>query len=362
MRQPRTSAGVAHKYLSRRPHRSDSVDLSLSGIQKKLQSFRGTKWFDISVLVVLGLVVSGLFPITFGSFATACLGLLLIPVAIFVIPYWLGERGLKRFAINGLVVFVIAIVIISGFYTQSTVNSGDQIVDSSTFVGLSPHISLDNGSVTPFRGSPGQAYTYRVHLNTTGLNSSTPLTVHLNFTEFDLFTPAYTSYAMQREPGAANATAAWYSMNRTLAGNVYEFYFTANDTRGNFTATQNVLGPITASPVSYFIFWIYPVAFYLLIPLSFYYIILFMYWYTARTRKMRSRMIEASKKDDLNLDKELAKGEEKGAVEEPGAKTEPKAAGEGKTKKAAAFTCTNCGADVTEDDTKCPKCGAVFEE
>ncbi|TLZ78996.1 MAG: zinc ribbon domain-containing protein [Methanobacteriota archaeon] len=33
-----------------------------------------------------------------------------------------------------------------------------------------------------------------------------------------------------------------------------------------------------------------------------------------------------------------------------------------KASKAAAFTCTNCGADVDESAEKCPKCGAVFEE
>ncbi len=338
------------------------MDLSLSGIQKKLQSFRGTKWFDITVLVVLGLVVSGLFPITFGNFATACLGLLLIPVAVFVIPYWLGERSLKRFALNGLVVFLIAMVIIAIFYTDSSINTGDQIVSSAGISGLSSYLSLDNGSVAPFRGSPGQTYVYRVHLNTTGISSSTPLTVYLNFTEFNLFTPTSSSFAMQREAGPANATEAWYSTNRTLGGNVYEFFFSANDTRGNFTATQSALGPITASPFSFFIFWLYPVAFYLLIPLSFYYIILFMYWYTARTRKMRARMIEATQKDNLELDKELGKGGEKGAPGGPAKEEESKAAAEGRTKKAAAFTCTNCGADVTEDDTKCPKCGAVFED
>lgn len=339
------------------------MDLSLSGIQKKLQSFRGTKWFDATILVVLGLVVSGLFPITFGSFATACLGLLLIPVAIFVLPYWLGERSLKRFAINGLIVFVIAIVIISVFYTDSSINTGAQIlnnVDSTSITGISPYMHLDNGSVTPFRGSPGQTFVYRVHLNTTGLNRSSAVTVYMNFTEFDPFTPTYSSFAMQRE-GAANATESWYVLNRTLGSNVYEFGFWANDTRGNFTLTQGALGPLTASPVSYFLFWLYPVAIYLLIPLSFYYIILFMYWYTVRTRKLRSRMIEAKQKENLDLDKDLAKGETKktAAATEPA--KEAKAA-EGKTKKAAAFTCTNCGADVTEDDTKCPKCGAVFED
>jgi len=338
------------------------VDLSLSAIQKKLQSFRGTLWFDIAILVVLGLVVSGLFPITFGNFATACLGLLLIPVAVFVIPYWLGERRLKRFALNGLIVFVIAIVIISIFYTQSTVNSGDQIVDSAGIAGLSTHLGLDNGSVAPFRGSPGQTFTYRVHLTATGLNNSTPLNVYLNFTEFDLFTPNYASFAMQRDASPANATSAWYTTNRTLGGNVYEFFFTANDARGNFTATQSALGPLTASPVSYFIFWLYPVAFYLLIPLSFYYIILFMYWYTVRTRKMRTRMIESAPKDELDLEKGPAKGEAKDTAKEEAGEATPKLLVGEKTKKAAAFTCTNCGADVSDDDTKCPKCGAVFED
>ncbi len=343
------------------------MDLSLSGIQKKLQSFRGTKWFDITILVVLGLVVSGLFPITFGSFATACLGLLLIPVAIFVIPYWLGERSLKRFALNGVVVFLIAMLIIAVFYTDSSVNTGDQVLTSAGIAGLSPNVNLDNGTVSPFRGSPGQTFEYRVHVNDTRTNRSAPLTVYLNFTEFDLFTPNYQSFAMQRESGPANATTAWYSTNRTLSGNVYEFFFTANDSRGNFTATQSVLGPITASAVSFFIFWLYPVAFYLLIPLSFYYIILFMYWYTVRTRKMRTRMIEAAAKEKADFDKDLEKGGEAGGTgtEEKKDTEEPAASGlfaKTTKKKAAAFTCTNCGADVTEDETKCPKCGAVFED
>lgn len=332
------------------------MDLSLSRVQKKLQSFRGTRWFDIALLVVLGLVVSGLFPITFGGLATACLGLLLIPVAIFVIPYWLGERSLKRFALNGLIVFVIAIVIISIFYTQSTMSSGDQIVSSAGISGLSTHLRLDNGSVTPFRGSPGQSFTYRVHLNTTGLSNTTPLFVYANLTEFNLFTPSYASVALQRDGSPATATSAWYTTNRTVSGNVVEFYFSACDTRGctppqNFTLTQSAIGPLTASPVAYFLFWVYPVAFYLIIPLSFYFIVLFMYWYTLRTRKIRSRMMESRKK-------EPEKGTE--PEKETGEETEPKAAS-GVKKKAAAFTCTNCGADVTEDDKKCPKCGAVFE-
>src|SRR5207245_1868567 len=48
-----------------------------------------------------------------------------------------------------------------------------------------------------------------------------------------------------------------------------------------------------------------------------------------------------------------------GTKEEPAGK--PKSEPSEKAAKAAAYTCTNCGADVGEDDEKCPKCGAVFE-
>ncbi len=334
------------------------MDLSLASIQKTIQSLRKTKWFDIAVLVVLGVIVAGLFPVLFGNTTTACLGLLLIPVAVFVIPYWLGERRLKRFAINGVVVLVIATLIISALQTESTVNGPDPVLSSEGIQGLSPHLNLDNGSVSPYRGSPGQTFTYRVRLVTSGLANTTSLGVYLNFTQADVFSTTTSYFAMQLANSSANGTVRWYTTNRTLGGAVYEYYFSAADMRGNFTLTIPAIGPLTASGASYYVFWVIPFFFYLLIPFSFYYVILFMYWYTVRTRKMRTRLIESSKKDALDLDKEPGKGEAAGEKEGPETKPAP---GE-KTKKAAAFTCTNCGADVTEDDTKCPKCGAVFED
>ncbi len=330
---------------------------------KKLQAFRKTIWFRITYLIVLGLVVAGLFPITFGGFATACLGLLLIPVAVFVVPYWLGERSLKQFALNALVVFIIGILIISAFYTDSTVNAPVPVLDSSTATGLSSHLALYNGTVSPYRGSGGQTFTYNVRLVTTGLNNTTPLFVYVNYTDFQGFGATPGVFPMAVDKSRSNASGTWYIANRAMGSDVYEFYFTACDTpncdaRQNYTATISAIGPLTASGFSYFFFWVYPVAFYLLIPISFYFIILFMYWYTVRMRKMRSRMAETGQADKLDLKKGATKDEAK----EGEAEGETQAAPAESAKKAAAFTCTNCGADVTEDDAKCPKCGAVFED
>ncbi len=333
------------------------MDLSPENLVKLLRAFRKTIWFRVTYLVVLGLVVAGLFPITFGGFVTACLGLLLIPVAVFVVPYWLGERSLKQFALNALVAFVIGILIVSAFYTESTVNAAEPVLDSTSVTGVSPHLTLYNGTITPYRGSGGQTFTYRVRLVTSGLNNTTHVVMAVNYTDFQGFSASSGSFPMQVDNTAqGNQTGTWYVANRTMGEDVYEFYFTANDLQGNFTATASAIGPLTASGFAYYFFWVYPVAFYLLIPISFYFIILFMYWYTIRMRKMRTRMMQGAPVDKLGLKKEPAKEEGKEGEAETKAP-----AGEG-AKKAAAFTCTNCGADVTEDDEKCPKCGAVFED
>jgi len=87
-------------------------------------------------------------------------------------------------------------------------------------------------------------------------------------------------------------------------------------------------------------------------PALFYFVILFVWWYTIRMRENRARML--GKEPLIPKEKPLPK---------PGDKVVDKPADPGgKASKAAAFTCTNCGADVGEDDEKCPKCGAVFDE
>ena len=348
------------------------MDLSLTGIQKKLQSFRGTKWFDAVVLVILGLIAVGLYSLTSAGSVGICLGILLTPVSMFVIPYWLGERRLKRYALNFVPVAAIAVVLIAALSTQAVMAQGAPQLSSgelpTTPNSQLPSLTFWNGTSVPFTApSANGSYRFEVRLKNIGATNLSRTRVWVNVTEIVGLSQNPASYAMFVDTAApyANTTnGTWYVAWVPLAPRVYGFYFYANRTTGNAstdTFSSVVLGPLIAPWTGWYGVWLVSSLEYMVYPGSFYFVLLFMYWYTVRTRKMRARLIESSRKDQLELDKEIEKGGAKGETAEADKAPEAKAATWGRTKKAAAFTCTNCGADVTEDDTKCPKCGAVFE-
>ncbi len=346
------------------------MDLSFEGLGKLFLKFRQSKYFRPFYLVILALIVMELFQFTGGTQVLFCLGTLLIPTSVLVIPYWLGERSLKNFAVNALPVFVIAMVLIAANQTAAVLGQGPIAMstgyDPATPNNQLPHLSLWNGSVDPPRGAPDQVYTFHVRLKEVADNGSvippaSVTTFSANITQYNPFPSSSDQIVpLHPDPSRTNqSNGTWYIGSTTLGDSVYSFFFWANDTKGNFTyATAPVLQPIIAGAISFYVFWLVNVALYLIFPVSFYFIIVFMYWYTIRMRKMRQRMAERVRGEKVDFEKEPKK--EEAAV--AGGETEPAKEAAAKTKKAAAFTCTNCGADVTEDDAKCPKCGAVFED
>lgn len=343
------------------------MDLSAPAILKKLREFQKTEWFNVALLVVLGLVAVGMFQFTAIGGLGVCLGILLPPVTVFVIPYWLGERRMKRFALNIVPVLVIALILISALQTQAVMaqappnlSSG---VPSNTPATDLPHLSLWNGTVVPHNGpSANQSYAFHVRLKGGPGANVTQARVYVNMSELETFggsllPPVLLAVDAARTSNSTNGT--WYIAWQPLGANIYAFYFYANDGHGNQTFTDPVLAPVLGPWGSYYLLWF---AFigenYILYVGTFYFVILFMWWYTLRTRRLRERMIEA-RGAKLDLKKESAKEGE--TADKAEAANAPAPTRE-KTRKVAAFTCTNCGADVTEDDTKCPKCGAVFED
>ncbi|HLE54252.1 MAG TPA: zinc ribbon domain-containing protein [Thermoplasmata archaeon] len=325
------------------------MELTPRKLLEYFTKFRKTVYFRILYLGVLGVIVAELFPIIFGNAATACLGLLLMPAAVFVVPYYFGERRMKNFAINALPVFVIAVLLISFFQAQATVAPNRFDLTSGyapNDPGL-PVLTLWNGTVDPVRAPPPANFNFTVRLKILPANV-TGVTVYLNLTAVSGLSSDQVSYPMS----AFNATSTetWYTVSRTLSPGLYVFGFWANDTGGNVTRTFLAFGPITGGFFDYYALWAPFSAIDLAIPFSFYFVILFMYWYTGRMRKSRERMIGRAAERKAEKDEE-EKEEEK-----------PKPASGGKAAKVTAFTCTNCGADVEDTDEKCPKCGAVFED
>ena len=340
------------------------MDLSAPALLKKLEAFRKTEWFTAVLLVVLGLIAVGLFQFTAIGGIGVCLGIILPPVTVFVIPYWLGERRMKRFAWYIVPVIVIALVVIAALQTQAVVAQGPPNLSSgedpkTPNSGLPP-LTLWNGTVVPYNAlSANQTYKFSVRVKAASAINISTVSVSLNLSTLVGLSESISAFPLVKDPARTNATnGTWYVAWRPLGTNVYAFQFYATDHKGNATFSAPVLAPVVAPWTSFYGVWLVSVGEFMIYPASFYFVILFMYWYTLRTRKMRERLISA-RGERL--------GRKKGAKDEEDetAKSEtatPPAPSREKTKKAAAFTCTNCGADVTEQDTKCPKCGAVFEE
>lgn len=327
-----------------------SQDL-LASLRTMFQKYRKTMWFRVTYLLLLGVLVAQLYLLT--ASALACLVLLLIPVSVFVVPYWLGERKLKRFGANALLVFAIAILLAAAMSTQALLSQRDAIPLRS-FPEFQPStMVLTNGTVNPYQAPPPGPFTFRVKLTTTTNATPANFSVFLNLTIVTGLSGFERPLnAMAYSPGNDSATntrnGTWYETRLNLTDTIYGYGFSVRDEDGNWTLAGPDFGPLTASGWTYFGFFVYFTALsgVILVAFLFYYAILFLWWYTMRARQGRAALAAGS----TEIHKPSA------AKAATTAESSPKAG------KAAAFTCTNCGADVGEADEKCPKCGASFED
>jgi hypothetical protein len=329
-------------------------DSSAQTFLKLFTKFRKSVWFRVFYLAILALVVVALFQFSTGSSAVVCLGILLSPVSVFVLPYYLGERRVKHFLINAVPVFLAALLIVGVFTTNATLDMPAAHLQSEAWKTPPSAISLWNGTVVHNGSAPataGQPFIFRVKVLTNASVNTSRLSVFVNLSSTPLNFGSYSGVRMMKDASANNSNGTWYALPRTLGPDITAFFFYANDSSGHEALTTIVIQPITAPYAAYYGFWIvYLAQAYFSITIVFYLLIVFMTWYSARNRRLRQRMMSTETLDKLEASK-------KAKPAEP-----VKAAPETKASKAAAFTCTNCGADVTEDDDKCPKCGAVFED
>jgi len=324
----------------------------LAALGKWFQQFRKTPWFRVTYLILLGVIVSQLYLLALS--ALACVVVLLIPVTVFVVPYWLGERKMRRFALNAAIVFLIAILLAAAQSTQALLVQNQAVeLRSADPAG---RMVLTNGTVMPYRGALSTPFTFRVKLTTAGSAGPPAYALYLNFTAVRGTTIDQSSSAMVYSPGNGSSlnthNGTWYETQLSNLGDaVYLYAFSVWDRDRNWTYTGVEIGPLTASGLTYYGFFLYiwsVLSQVTLIAVVGYFAILFLWWYTLRARQLRAKGAASPAR------KESAKE----GPREPWPSTDPG----GKASKAAAFTCTNCGADVSETDKKCPKCGAVFED
>ncbi len=313
-------------------------------VQESLSAFRKSPWFRVLYVAILGLVVAALFPLTVGT--NVCLALFVVPLTMFVIPYWLGERKTRHFIVNGLVIFAVAVFIVAVLQTQAVL-SGPEVTQTIQGPGLDPSMSLANGTVTPFRTESPADFTFRVQLRTVENGTPSEFSVWVNLTSVEGLSAVPQDLLMSPEFGSGNNTAngTWYRVTTQLGSSVYFFFFSAENPAGNWTRTDFLVAPLTVSAGSYFVLFLVISAQALAFVTLFYFIILFLWTFSSRMRRAREEVVSR-----------------RSAAEDRRKEVDSGVSDRARAERVAGFTCTNCGADVSEDDPSCPKCGASFED
>jgi ribosomal protein L40E len=247
-----------------------------------------------------------------------CFGFLLIALAGYYIPYFFGMKSKKKLAVWGIVL----ILVMSLPYSLALMQ-GDKAAAADTIGGADGKLS--DGKVIALDQGSG-SYQYSV-LAPNGTYSQ------MNVQVFDGWTGEEVLNETMGSQAAPGGTLYTYNATTLTGTSEYIFYFLASDGH-NWTASDRGIGPIRASDSEIFVHWLPLVIVAMLIEVGMlFYLLLALNW-----------MTERSKKRMADLQKTMPKKEE------------------GKVGKDEKFVCSECGAEVPMDATKCPQCGENFEE
>ncbi len=287
--------------------------------------FRKSRWFRVFYVTILAFLASTLILLPFS--------VLLLPVSLLVIPYWIRERGYRKYIVNGVAAILGGVLILAA--TSAASITGRPV--SPVLSGARANVQLTNGTVEPFQGAPGQQFTFTVDIRTTANVTPADVAVWLNLSFFDA------PLRLVEGPGLAMAAAnasdlnlrdgKRYSVLAPVLEHVYIFSFSARvnvSPMPVYAVTVTDTGPLVVGFGAFFVLFALLAAQFAIFPTIVYFLALVFHKFFRRSQRARQKVAPP--------------GPEEPTVSDRG------------------YTCTSCGADVPEDATRCPSCGAVFEE
>ncbi len=282
-----------------------------------------------------------------------CYFVLLVPLSALLIPYYMGLRGVRKFALFGVFVLIINPFI---FGTISTHRAYDYENYWGSFEGWKEHVkpqssedgALSDGVFSPRTGGSNTEFTFNVVY--TDVANETPDYVHVVVSD-DLIAGSGNELVFnmnKTDPSDIDySDGVEYWVTTTLPSGIEvafpEFpnhfhYFESDSASYGYSSTafttddttSYALGPMNASLGD--VYWLNIIwAFYnMLFVIVMFYLGVGMYWWLSQARTRATQWQERAE--------------------------------EMKREEWAEFECDRCGADVPEDAEKCPRCGAVFDE
>jgi hypothetical protein len=306
------------------------------GFQESFEEFKGSKWVVPAYIVLVIFVVIGL------AYLNQCLAMILIPVAMFAIPYYMGERRFRYFLLLGV------IVIVADSFAFALLDT-DFFSDFEAEEQMSAdEVTITQGLVNPSLGDADTVFTFTVNITANYTDISTiDFYAYVNISDLAEYKPSGNEPYLLDETDISDIDATdgkHFSDSFQLPAAIHFFHFSA-DVDGNWTTTLvhdaasnadfSGIGPINADSFTIFQIFFFNALLTLFFTTILFMIFVMMYWWIGKSRIERTKW-------DTRL-------REAGELEAADAKIPD-------------FECTNCGRPVHDDAIRCPHCGAIFEE
>jgi hypothetical protein len=306
------------------------------GFQESFEKLKESKWVVPTYIVLVILTTVGV------SFLGQCLATILIPVFMFVIPYYMGEKRLRFFALLGVIVIFAGSVFLGLIYTEDA--RSYQVIEQES---SDENNTITGGTITPGFGTADTPFRYTVTITTNETDLSR-IHVYVNITDSVEHNSQseITRYDLQESDSLdTNASdGKEYFVVAQLPEGIHFFHY-AVSINGTWYDTLyfdplsnshlKALGPINATFGTIFSLYFQTILIWMVFTTILYFIFVMMYWWLGKAK------IERTKWDER--------------LREAG-ELEPTEA------KIPEFECTNCGRPVHDDAIRCPHCGAIFEQ
>src|SRR3990172_7807925 len=236
--------------------------------------FRKTVYFRVVYLMIIVLLGVLLLPT-----GLACIGCLLAPIVMVLVPHSFGERRLKNHAVNGLFVFLLVPVIYAMVATPGLVSSPQ--VDQA---GSASNTTIIGGHVDPFAAPSDARFQFRVNVSSTHVNRSV-FRVEVQIVDFpgiDTTPPRF--ILMEPQNDTLLAGGEDFLANATLPATLHAFNFrVVNNLTGDIVVeTLGMVGPFNAPYETYLsTVWV-RFNIHMIIVLLGFFLILMLYWWTRR--------------------------------------------------------------------------------
>jgi len=301
----------------------------------------------IPTAVAMTVVLYFLYVVYGGT--TCCLMGLIAPAALLMLLWSFEVKDIKKLLIVGFVTALLCATVQMSYLTYGYMDLEPMEAESEDLV-------MTDGYVTPMHGDADLVYNYTVPIHADNLSVIQDVNLTVIGYKGNMFDAAIeTNLTMGLVSWDNTSRVAVYGRD-VITSEAINFYIFWANVDGNWTYASSI-GPIHDSFTAVMVPWaIFSFELVLIQFFPMYAIMVFMIWWTKRARRMREAQVQ---KWEAESRKKMEEQKAKERKEDTKVPSLAKAMGlepEGDT-----FVCSECGADVPSEATVCPKCGEKFD-